>query len=104
MRSHATRLRGRRRFAPTATRTVAATSSTSSTTSPRNAATSSRRLVRCSTTTHSSPAELCGADAFDYLVALLRHHRELCENPRAWTPWRYAETLAGLAAAPGPLP
>ena len=49
-------------------------------------------------------AELCGADAFDYLVALLRHHRALRESPRAWTPWNYRATLASLATAPGPLP
>ena len=48
--------------------------------------------------------ELCGGSAFDYLVALLRHHRELRECPAAWTPWRYVETLAGIATAPGPLP
>jgi hypothetical protein len=49
-------------------------------------------------------AQLCGVDAFAYLVALLRHHRTVNEDPSAWMPWNYQTTLAGLPTASGPLP
>lgn len=47
-------------------------------------------------------AELCGADPFDYLVALLRHADAVEADPAEWMPWCYAgtrERLAGSAAA-----
>jgi hypothetical protein len=47
-------------------------------------------------------AELAGASAFDYLVALLRHPREVAAAPEKWLPWNFAETLAGLPAGTGP--
>jgi transposase len=40
--------------------------------------------------------ELAGANPFDYLTELQRHARELAENPSAWMPWNYRETLARL--------
>jgi transposase len=44
-------------------------------------------------------AELCGANPFDYLVALLRHAAEVHATPTEWMPWNYVETRARLAAA-----
>jgi len=44
-------------------------------------------------------AELNGANPFDYLVTLLRHHAFVEENPEEWMPWNYLETLAGLNTA-----
>jgi transposase len=41
--------------------------------------------------------ELNGANAFDYLMELLRHTEELKQNPSEWMPWNYRETLARLA-------
>jgi len=38
-------------------------------------------------------AELCSANAFDYLTELQRHAPELAANPAAWLPWNYRETL-----------
>jgi transposase len=38
-------------------------------------------------------AELCGANAFDYLTELQRHQRAARSNPAAWMPWRYREAL-----------
>jgi len=40
--------------------------------------------------------ELNGINAFDYLVALQRHHRDVAASPAAWMPWTYQHTLAGL--------
>jgi transposase len=37
--------------------------------------------------------QLCGANSFDYLAELLRHHRELAANPALWMPWNYREQL-----------
>jgi transposase len=37
--------------------------------------------------------ERCRADPFDYLVELQKHAEELDENPGAWMPWNYRETL-----------
>lgn len=37
--------------------------------------------------------ERCGADPFDYLVELQKHAAELAENPGAWMPWNYRETI-----------
>jgi transposase len=42
--------------------------------------------------------ELSGANPFDYLTELLRHHGELARDPAAWMPWNYRETLERLAA------
>lgn len=41
-------------------------------------------------------AELNGASPFDYLVALLRHPRQIATNPRDWMPWNYRAALAAL--------
>jgi hypothetical protein len=43
--------------------------------------------------------ELNGANPFDYLTELLRHAEELKQNPSAWMPWNYRDTLARLATA-----
>jgi len=45
-------------------------------------------------------SELCKANPFDYLVALLRHHRHVAENPAAWMPWNFREALALLTLDP----
>ena len=42
--------------------------------------------------------ELNHVNAFDYLTELLRHVKELKQNPSAWMPWNYRDTLARLAA------
>jgi hypothetical protein len=41
--------------------------------------------------------ELNGANPFHYLTELLRHRAELPQDPSAWMPWNYRETLARLA-------
>ena len=41
--------------------------------------------------------ELNDVNAFDYLTELLRHTEELKQNPSAWMPWTYRDTLARLA-------
>jgi hypothetical protein len=41
-------------------------------------------------------AELNKVNPFDYLVALLRNHAFVEENPEEWLPWNYKKTLAGL--------
>lgn len=41
-------------------------------------------------------AELNDTDAFNYLVALQRHHDEVSSNPAGWMPWNYLETLKSL--------
>jgi hypothetical protein len=41
-------------------------------------------------------AELCGANPFDYLVALQRHAAAVSEEPARWMPWNYTEALAQL--------
>jgi hypothetical protein len=38
--------------------------------------------------------QLCGANSFEYLTELQRHHREAAANPAAWMPWNYREMLA----------
>ena len=43
-------------------------------------------------------AELCGANAFEYLVALQRYANLVEKNPAAWMPWNYTEAVTGLAA------
>jgi len=44
-------------------------------------------------------AELCGANAFDYLVTLLRRADEVRATPSEWMPWNYLDTRARLDAA-----
>jgi hypothetical protein len=41
-------------------------------------------------------AELNKINPFDYLVALLRYHVLVEENPEEWMPWNDAATLAPL--------
>jgi hypothetical protein len=43
--------------------------------------------------------ERCGADPFDYLVELQKHAAELAENPAAWMPWNYRDTIERKRAA-----
>lgn len=38
--------------------------------------------------------QLCGANSFEYLTELQRHHREAAANRAAWMPWNYREMLA----------
>lgn len=47
-------------------------------------------------------AELNGVNAFDYLVALLRHPRQIAANPGEWMPWNFRLTLQRLSAGPDP--
>ena len=42
--------------------------------------------------------ELDGGNALDYLTELMRHPKAVAENPGAWLPWNYRETLARAAA------
>jgi hypothetical protein len=46
-------------------------------------------------------AELAGAPAFDYLVALLRNVEKVAGNPVDWMPWNYKEQL-GQVPCTGP--
>ena len=48
-------------------------------------------------TTLIHTCELNGVNAFDYLTELQRHAEELKQNPSAWMPWNYRDTLARLA-------
>jgi transposase len=41
--------------------------------------------------------ELNGANPFHYLSELLRHTEKLPQDPSAWMPWNYRDTLARLA-------
>ena len=41
--------------------------------------------------------ELEGGNPFHYLTELMRHPKEVADNPGAWLPWNYRETLARLA-------
>lgn len=43
-------------------------------------------------------AELCGANAFEYLTALERHAPDVAASPQDWMPWSYRQTLAGAAS------
>ena len=47
-------------------------------------------------------AELNGENAFDYLVALLRHPVQIAANPAEWMPWNFRMTLQRLSAGPDP--
>jgi transposase len=42
--------------------------------------------------------ELNGVNSFDYLTELQKHAEEIAENPSAWMPWNYRETLARSGA------
>jgi hypothetical protein len=44
-------------------------------------------------------AKLAKADPFDYLNELQRHARDVAEDPAAWMPWNYRQTLG---TSPGP--
>ena len=44
-------------------------------------------------------AELNCVEPFDYLVALLRHHRDVDKTPADWMPWNYRDALARSVAA-----
>jgi len=46
-------------------------------------------------------AELCGANPFDYLVALQRHATAVSEDPARWMPWNYTEALTELTPTAG---
>lgn len=41
-------------------------------------------------------AQLQGENAFDYLTALLRHPRDVADQPAAWLPWNFRSTLTRL--------
>jgi transposase len=41
-------------------------------------------------------AQLAGANAFDYLVALQQHAQAAAEQPAAWMPWAYEQARARL--------
>jgi hypothetical protein len=47
-------------------------------------------------------AELNGVNAFDYLVALLRHPMQVAASPGEWMPWNYLTTLERLRQGPDP--
>jgi len=38
-------------------------------------------------------AELCGANALQYLIELQKHAAELAINPTLWMPWNYRDAL-----------
>jgi hypothetical protein len=46
--------------------------------------------------------ELNDANPFEYVTALQKHAAELAQNPAAWMPWNYRETLqqAGTSKHP----
>jgi hypothetical protein len=39
---------------------------------------------------------LCAVNAFEYLTELLRHPKQMTENPAAWMPWNYKTALAAI--------
>jgi hypothetical protein len=43
-------------------------------------------------------AELNDVEPFAYLVALLRHHKEVGKTSSDWMPWNYRDTLVRLNA------
>jgi hypothetical protein len=47
-------------------------------------------------------AELNGANPFDYLLELQRHHKVAAGSPADWMPWNYRETMGASATATGP--
>ena len=46
--------------------------------------------------------QFCSANPSDYLTELQRHAEALSEDPQAWTPWNYRETLGADAPPPNP--
>lgn len=40
--------------------------------------------------------ELCDGNPFNYLVALLRHHELVADQPERWLPWNYRQALDEL--------
>jgi len=40
---------------------------------------------------------LCGANPFDYLTQLQRHHERVRASPSDWMPWNYQEQLTQAA-------
>lgn len=46
-------------------------------------------------------AEMAGATAFDYLVALMRNAQAVADHPADWMPWNYTDR-SGQAKATGP--
>jgi transposase len=42
-------------------------------------------------------AKLADADPFEYLNELQRHAEEMADDPAAWMPWNYRETLRNVA-------
>lgn len=44
--------------------------------------------------------ELNGANPFDYLVALQRHHEIVAKSPSQWMPWNFREDLVRATDAP----
>ncbi|MBI4704785.1 MAG: hypothetical protein HY744_27090 [Deltaproteobacteria bacterium] len=65
---------------------------------PTDRATDKVRRERGGSRLASTP-ELNGANAFEYLVALQRHHDDVAEHPAEWMPWNYQQALARLRAA-----
>ena len=47
-------------------------------------------------------AELCGANPFDYLVALQRHADAVADSPARWMPWNYAAALTEVTTPETP--
>jgi len=47
--------------------------------------------------------ELGGFNPWDYFHALVRHRQAVADNPAAWMPWNYQQTVASLSS-PEPLP
>jgi hypothetical protein len=43
-------------------------------------------------------AELCGANPFDYLRALIAHPKEVVAHPADWLPWNYQRSSTAAAA------
>ncbi len=46
--------------------------------------------------------ELCDGNPFDYLVALLRHHELVADEPARWLPWNYRQALDELRPSTAP--
>ncbi len=44
-------------------------------------------------------AELCGADPFDFLTVVQRHHEAVAAHPDQWMPSNYQQTLAERSSA-----
>jgi hypothetical protein len=43
-------------------------------------------------------AELCGANSFDYLGALMANPKEVAEHPTEWLPGNHERSIAAAAA------